>query len=66
MTAKLTPQQQKALRLASEGVRQIEMGDAMGGMRFRTVMGYLRDARMRLDAVNTTHAVAIAIREGLI
>lgn len=61
----LTKQQERALVLASHGFRRKQTAQAMG-IGEETVRNHLARARFRLKATNTTHAVAIAIRRGLI
>jgi len=61
----LTKQQERVLILASNGFRRKQTALAMG-IGEETVRNHLARARLRLKATNTTHAVAIAIRRGLI
>jgi LuxR family transcriptional regulator, quorum-sensing system regulator RaiR len=61
----LTKQQERVLILASNGFRRKQTAQAMG-IGEETVRNHLARARFRLKATNTTHAVAIAIRRGLI
>lgn len=61
----LTPRQREALTLLADGVLMQDVPARMG-ISSRTAYGYLYDARLSLQAVNSIHAVAIAIRKGLI
>jgi len=61
----LSPRQKQALALAAQGRTDIEAARCMG-VAPRTLRGYLLEARRRLNAVNTTHAVAIALVARLI
>jgi DNA-binding CsgD family transcriptional regulator len=61
----LSPRQLEALRYTSHGCGMLDAGRAMG-ISMWTVDGHLEQARLRLAAKNTTHAVAIALRLGLI
>ena len=54
-----------ALRYSSHGLRERECADAMG-VSEETVKTHLDFARRKLRAKNTAHAVAIALRLGLI
>lgn len=61
----LTPAQTRALDLASNGYKIVEIAFIMG-ISVRTVEAHLSEARSRLDANNTTHAVAKGLRGGII
>lgn len=61
----LSPRQTEALILAACGMTDIEAARRMG-VSPRTIRGYLQDARQRLNASNTTHAVALAIVGGVV
>ena len=61
----LSPRQREALSLAARGLTDIESARAMQ-VAPRTVREHLRAARLKLRAVNTTHAVAIALSRQLI
>lgn len=61
----LTPRQLEALALAAAGSTDAGIGLAMGCTQ-RTARAHLQGARDRLGALNTTHAVAIAIARRLI
>ncbi len=53
------------LRCASYGMRRLETA-ALMGITAETVKGYNLLGRRKLRAKNTTHAVALAIRQGLL
>jgi DNA-binding CsgD family transcriptional regulator len=61
----LTHQERRALYFASLGF-QIKQQAAFDGVTEDAIKARLTSARRRLRAVNTTHAVAIAIRKGLL
>lgn len=61
----LSVREKEALQLASDGCSLSEIGCEMGVSQ-STVKTLLVRARRKLNARNTTHAVAIAIRCGLI
>lgn len=61
----ITPTQRTALELASNGLTVAEIAESMG-ISVRTVEYHLSEARRRLDAKNTTHCVASAIRLNII
>ena len=61
----LSPQQERILSLAAQGYTNVETARAMS-LSPRTVTNYLGLIRGKLGASNTTHAVAIALRLGLI
>lgn len=61
----ITPAQRTALELASNGLTVVEIAASMG-ISVRTVEHHLSEARRRLDAKNTTHCVASAIRLNII
>lgn len=61
----ITEKQKQALELASQGLSVVLVAEAMG-ISVRTVEHHLSEARSRLGAINTTHAVAKSIRLGLI
>lgn len=61
----LSPQQTQILRLAAWGYTNVETARAMS-LSPRTVTNYLGLIRAKLKAVNTTHAVFIAMQVGLI
>ncbi len=56
----LSKRQCQALSLAAIGHTDVQAARAMG-VAARTLRGYLQEARERLGAINTTHAVAIAV-----
>lgn len=61
----ITPAQRLTLQLASDGLTVAEIAASMG-ISVRTVEYHLAEARRRLDAKNTTHCVASAIRLNII
>jgi DNA-binding CsgD family transcriptional regulator len=63
--AELTPTELRCLRAASYGLRADETAEALG-LTFDAVRMQLRHARRKLAAKNTAHALAIAMRHGLI
>jgi len=64
-TGSLTPREAQCLALMSHGMTT-EMVAQTLGIAFYTVMTYLKKARFALRAKNTAHAIAIALREGII
>jgi DNA-binding CsgD family transcriptional regulator len=61
----LSPRQRQALELAARGWTDIEAARQMD-LSPRTVRGHLQAVRLQLRALNTTHAVAIALTHNLI
>jgi DNA-binding NarL/FixJ family response regulator len=61
----LTDRETKVLRLLSEGLDTAEVGQRLFYSE-RTVKNIIHDVTSRLELRNRTHAVAYAIREGLI
>jgi DNA-binding NarL/FixJ family response regulator len=61
----LTERESKVLRLLSEGLDTTEVGQRLFYSE-RTVKNIIHDVTSRLELRNRTHAVAYAIREGLI
>lgn len=61
----LTTQQRLCLEYAADGHTNPEIAELMG-LAVQTVTQHLGEARQRLEARNTAHAVAIAIRHGLV
>lgn len=61
----LTTTQRRTLELASFGFSHKEISELMG-VSVRTVEHHLKESRERLEAKNTTHAVASAIRLNII
>ena len=61
----LTDRETKVLRLLSEGMDTAEVGQKLFYSE-RTVKNIIHDVTSRLELRNRTHAVAYAIREGLI
>jgi len=60
-----TPRQLRALELYATGLMYAEVGEAMGCSE-DTVKDHLMRARRHLGAQTTAHAVAIAMRRGLL
>ena len=65
MLPMLTPREKEAAQLAADGLKDKQIADRMG-ITQRTVEAHLRSARIALEANNTTHLVAIIIRNGII
>ncbi|MCB8821128.1 helix-turn-helix transcriptional regulator [Microvirga rosea] len=63
--AKLSPREREALQWAAEGKSEWEIGEIMG-ISEHGVDKHMRAARMKLGTTSRTHAVAEAIRMGLI
>lgn len=61
----LRPRQLECLALASHGLTYNQIGSRLG-LDSDTVKGHMAHARKRLGAASNAHAVAIAIRGGLI
>jgi len=57
---KLTDRQQSVLQLAAEGFTDYQIGRQLH-IAPRTVRHHLEKARAKIGAINTTHAVAIAV-----
>ncbi|MBN8955818.1 MAG: autoinducer binding domain-containing protein [Rhizobiales bacterium] len=64
-TVVLTPRQSLCLSWASMGKTMDEIADLLG-ISERAVRFYVKGARDRLGATNTTHAVRLAVEQGLI
>jgi DNA-binding CsgD family transcriptional regulator len=64
-TYTLTPHQIELLQCLAEGMSDKEVARAFG-IGLRTVKTHLQQIRGRLGARNTTHAVFIALRLGLL
>jgi len=62
---RLTDRELECLAHASNGHTARQTG-ILEGLSEKTIKSYLGAARRKLGAVSTTHAVAIAIREGLL
>jgi LuxR family transcriptional regulator, quorum-sensing system regulator BjaR1 len=62
---RLTAREQEVLTWSAAGKSAWEIGEILN-IRQRTVEEHLANARSKLGAVNRTHAVAIAMREGII
>jgi DNA-binding CsgD family transcriptional regulator len=61
----LTPAELAALGACSHGLTDAMAGEVLGKTT-ETIKAQLKAARMKLRAKNTAHAIAIALREGLI
>lgn len=61
----LSPAQNRLLLLLADGYSKPEIARATGWS-YETLKDYSERIRLKLGARNTTHAVAIAIRNGLI
>ncbi|MBB3285136.1 MULTISPECIES: autoinducer binding domain-containing protein [Rhizobium] len=61
----VTPRERRALQLAADGLRDHEIAVRMG-ITHHGAEKHLRSVRDKLEAKNTTNAIAIAIRLGLI
>jgi len=62
---KVTPAELRVLELAAEGLREKQIA-AVLHYSTETVKSYGKQARRKLGARNTAHAVAIAYRAGLL
>lgn len=65
MTVKLSPREHQALQGAANGESSKVIAHRLG-LSKETVDGYTKIARQKLFAKSRTHAVAIALRSGLI
>lgn len=65
MASTLTPRRLRALELVSTGLQAKEIAVELG-IRTTGALSLLREVQRVLDARNTTHAVAIALRRGII
>jgi DNA-binding CsgD family transcriptional regulator len=63
--ADLTPREVEILQWMSEGMFRNQVAHILG-LSLWTVQDHLRAIRAKLRAVNSAHAVAIAIRRGVI
>ena len=63
--ARLPPREVAVLAAAARGLTARETAGRLG-LSTETVEGYLRNAVRRLDCLNKTHAVAVAVRCGII
>ena len=61
----LTGRERDVLCLLAKGLRQDEIALRLG-IGLETVRSHVHNASERLGAANSTHAVAIAVRRGLI
>lgn len=62
---RLTRRERQVLELCADGLTAQEIAVRLG-VTFRTVNAHISAARSRLQALNKTHAIAIALRRGLI
>jgi DNA-binding CsgD family transcriptional regulator len=62
---RVTARQLDVLQAISNGLSEKQVAAELW-LSPQTVKFHLKAARRRMDALNTTHAVALAIREGLI
>lgn len=65
VTGQLTPREQEVLRLIAEGLATREVAMKLSYSE-RTIKNVLHDVAMKLGARSRSHAVAHAVREGLI
>jgi LuxR family transcriptional regulator, quorum-sensing system regulator BjaR1 len=65
MTSKLTPRESEVLRWVASGKSAREIGEILDISK-RTVDEHVLAAVRKLGAVNRTHAVALALRDGVI
>lgn len=63
--SKLSPREREALQLTARGLTSDEVADAME-ISERVVRAHLQTCRYKLNALNTTHAVARAVKLGVI
>jgi two-component system NarL family response regulator len=61
----LTPRERDVLRLVSQGVTNREIAAALG-ISWGMVRQHMIRVRVKLGAMNSTHAVVIALRAGII
>lgn len=64
-TLKLTGREREVLQLAAEGWKEWQIADRLG-ITDHAIDKYMRSCREKLEARNTNHAIAIALRKGLI
>ncbi len=65
MKKQLTPKELQVLQLLSDGMTQIEAAKEMK-LSVETVKTYASTAKLKMNAWNTTNAVAIAMRTGFL
>jgi LuxR family transcriptional activator of conjugal transfer of Ti plasmids len=63
--AEISSREQMVLRCYSHGMRRNGVASLLG-ITTETVKWHNHNARLKLRAKNTTHAVALAIRQGLL
>ena len=63
--AELSPRQLEILPYLAQGLNYVEIAEEMG-ISEHTVRGHIHRMLHRLKVVNTTAAVALAIRDGLL
>ena len=61
----LTPREREVLNLRKTGMTSQEIGDALG-ISYRTVKCHTWRIGQKLGAANTTHAVYLAVKAGII
>ena len=61
----MTPRRLEVLRLTAAGYTEEEIGVRLGISR-GTVKQHLSDVRALLNAANSTHAVVVALQEGIL
>jgi LuxR family quorum sensing-dependent transcriptional regulator len=61
----LSPREREVLRLVAQGKSSREIGELLG-ISSRTVNEHVTSSVRKLSAKNRTHAVAIALRDGII
>jgi LuxR family quorum sensing-dependent transcriptional regulator len=64
-TIELSPQEKRCIECASYGLDAYESADLLG-VGYESVKTHLKHTRRKLRAKNTMHAVAEALRQGLI
>lgn len=64
-TKSLSPREHQVLRLLAEGLHTREVAEHLN-LSWRTVQSQAAHARRKLGARNAAHAVAIAVKAGLI
>lgn len=62
----MTPYQIRLLSLASHGLSNKQIGIQVGGLSERTIKNHFTILYKQMKVENRTHAVAIALREGII
>ena len=62
---KLTAREREVLQLAAEGWKEWQIANRLG-ITDHAIDKHMRSCRQKLDSRNTNHAIAIALRKGLI